>query len=718
MNKLSFKGFDIPLSKEHGMGFYLNDEFFDGEKDGIKASFEISEITDGIKLTAGIKNLTKSSISVSNLGFRLGIDTYMESWPEWNDKFFPTMLRCEKTHLWGYFESPLNKSFAIAVTEPVPSYHLEYNKCYEEDFGHRIYSVCLDFFKAGKLPERNPKRNMLEAEAEYEFNIYLIPLEKTEDIYGSLQEVLHIPMVSASKYTLELGEKISFNVHDSGNYTVKLISPSGKVQNDECTAEEYGEYTVIVKNEYDMEARAAFFVRKPWDFYLKAARSEAIKKQQKASTHCESWYGFFSGFLAGMHYPNAEEDKLIDDSFDELFPLMFDGENGLPLTAPTRIQNTAAMISVLTDRFEKDGNKEHLRTAARLADFIIKTQTEDGAYRNHGVHYTCVIYIAKSILELVLAERKCAGFEKMAEEHYNSARKAIDELALNLERIGTEGEHTLEDGMISCSALQLGMLALMLPENEREQYIKAAEHMLKIHHCLEQNIIPDAKMNGCSLRFWEAQYDVLFKANFMNSPHGWTAWTIYAKYYLFMLTGKVKYLKEAANAMGACIQLMDLNGNLRWAFCAEPYIEGKAFVKTDTKSADGYTATVYAEPSYRGEFQDEVIIGEEYIDMISDWFRAGEQKVMGGYNHCPLIDRNGECLKVDNQGGCCDNDVHEIFKCLEETFLNKAFCVKDENGELYTIGCRADDEKNLHVLKDAKLYKGFDMDDWNILYDI
>ena len=28
---------------------------------------------------------------------------------------------------------------------------------------------------------------------------------------------------------------------------------------------------------------------------------------------------------------------------------------------------------------------------------------------------------------------------------------------------------------------------------------------------------------------------------------------------------------------------------------------------------------------------------------------------------------------ADNQGGCCDNDVHEHFKCLEETILNKMF---------------------------------------------
>lgn len=43
------------------------------------------------------------------LGFRLGIDSYMDSYPQWNRKFFPTALRCEKSVFWSYFISPEGK---------------------------------------------------------------------------------------------------------------------------------------------------------------------------------------------------------------------------------------------------------------------------------------------------------------------------------------------------------------------------------------------------------------------------------------------------------------------------------------------------------------------------------------------------------------------------------------------------------------------------------
>lgn len=46
---------------------------------------------------------------------------------------------------------------------------------------------------------------------------------------------------------------------------------------------------------------------------------------------------------------------------------------------------------------------------------------------------------------------------------------------------------------------------------------------------------------------------------------------------------------------------------------------------------------------------------------------------------------------VDNQGGCCDNDVHEIFKCLEETVFRKAFLYQNDDGSFTTSGCLVKD---------------------------
>ena len=62
---------------------------------------------------------------------------------------------------------------------------------------------------------------------------------------------------------------------------------------------------------------------------------------------------------------------------------------------------------------------------------------------------------------------------------------------------------------------------------------------------------------------------------------------------------------------------------------------------------------------------------------------------MGGYDFCPLYLKDGVTLDVDNQGGCCDNDVHEIFKCIEECVLRKAYIHENEDGTFLTHGCEA-----------------------------
>ena len=98
----------------------------------------------------------------------------------------------------------------------------------------------------------------------------------------------------------------------------------------------------------------------------------------------------------------------------------------------------------------------------------------------------------------------------------------------------------------------------------------------------------------------------------MNSPHGWSAWNIYGLFHLYELTGEVRYLERGMNAMGACAQLMGLDGTLRWAFVPDPQRQTRVFVKDEAAAAQGRVAGRHAERT----------IGEEYVPMISSWWTA------------------------------------------------------------------------------------------------
>lgn len=679
----------------------LNDNYV-ASANGVDYSLKIKDCDDYLTLTVTLTNNNSTDFSPEAIGLKLGIDTYMIEYPQWNDVYFPTFLRCEKTHFWGYFMSPLKTIVSLSCDTPVAAWELDYNVIDHHDgtvdYGHRIYTANLLLLTNAKLPIRHPQNlNILKAGQSITWNVNIMPQSNINNFRENLNKKFMIPTIEAERYTYSLGETANINVCCTDDYTVSTVSPSGKVIDGiKFVVDEYGVYTVTLKSASGKECQAMVYGRHDYGWYLKHARKNAIDKPQKATTHVESWYGLFSAALAKKHFPNAELDKISQENFDQIIPIMYDVENGKALIIPQRVQNTAGLLSLLVDMYEadKENGLKYLDWANNMANDLLARQTPDGAYRNKNEHYTAVIYIAKSMLELALCEKELSNdnveFKKRYEIHYNSAKAAIDDLCNLLETIGTEGESTLEDGMISCSALQIGFFALTLPENEREKYINAAEHMLSIHRCLELSIVPDCRYRGATLRFWEAQYDIMMKGNMINAPHGWTSWKNYATYYLYLLTGKEEYLRDTMDTIGSCMQMIDESGDLRWAFIVDPCVNVEHIVPdTENESPDGLNCAKYLKTkSYRGKYE-KCAFGESYVPMISGWYRTGTEELMtGGYEQCPLIFED-DAYFVDNQGGCCDNDVHEHFKCLEETVFKKAFIIVRDDMSLLTYNCSA-----------------------------
>ena len=220
--------------------------------------------------------------------------------------------------------------------------------------------------------------------------------------------------------------------------------------------------------------------------------------------------------------------------------------------------------------------------------------------------------------------------------------------------------------MLTCSVAQLTMLAKMLEPEERRPYIEAAECLVRKHRCLERSVVADSRCSGTTLRFWEAQYDVLTMGNMINSPHGWSAWKVYGMMDLYLLSGRREYLIDAMNTRMSCISLLDVeNKTLNWAFVPDPHREVMTFVPDPENPG-------------RGKFQARTI-AEERVGMISGWYHAPKDTAVFGYlGSWPDV--------TTDQGGCCDNDVHEIFKCVEEVILTRAY-VHEEDGRRDAFHC-------------------------------
>ncbi|GHU61138.1 hypothetical protein FACS1894123_00040 [Bacteroidia bacterium] len=338
-----------------------------------------------------------------------------------------------------------------------------------------------------------------------------------------------------------------------------------------------------------------------------------------------------------------------------------------------RLQNHSTTMGILVKLWEATHELKYLEQAAHIADYLAsdKVQTADGVYRNNGVYYSAVVYPAKSMLELAVCEKRLISepvWKERYERHFNSAARAINDLLIRRDDIDTEGDLTFEDGMIACCALQLGLFGLWQENEElKSVYANAAKYVLDKHQCLEQLQIPDTRMRGATLRYWEA-LDVFFVPNqVMNSPHGWTGWKIYASYYLYLLTGDEFYLRDFMDTLGASAQIMAHTGKLRWAFLPDPFVQAKVLVENPQQP--------------RAALQIDSVIGEQYLDMISPWYRPDDES--GFYFFGQGKDGIGE------RGAAGDNTVQEIFKVMEECALTQAYLIVREDGSIQAWNCKA-----------------------------
>lgn len=670
--------------------------------DGIRYSLEYRIESNRLAILAAIENHRTSEYAPRAARLVLGIDCEMRTYPTWDHRYFPTLLRCEQTHFWGYFMTPMGRILAIGSPDPVASYNINYDNSiwnpgdggdmaapcvprkdaeWSCDGGHLIFTCSLDLLHTLPLPPRHPQDLVsLSPGQQRKWTIYLQPLADIDDIKPALATSIAAPMLEADRYTLAPGEISHLSIWASGPVTLSVAAPDGAISplaaHPQSGIKSIATFTPVAgPGLYRLSAtqsnghisEAMISVRHPWSWYMIQARKESLVHKQYASSHLEQWLGLETDALSRLYLPDPELDAQTDKRLKEILHLQWNLATKTPSNIPIKVRylvNTAQMAGILAYRYMADRDPYWIDLASGFADYVVSLQWPDGNYDN----YTSVAYPVKSVMTVMAAEKMASAtdqrYRAAYDRHYLSAKRAMDFLVRSQDNLTTEGQNTFEDGMISCSGTQLAMFALLQTnDREKNRYAEASRKMLFSHRCLEQLLIPDSRMNGATLRFWEAQYDVLIakSRNMMDSPHGWSAWLIPGLWFQYLLTGEEDYLRKAMNALGSCAQLIDFNtGKLRWAFVPDPYHEVTMLIPNPANPARGLRV--------------DQTIGEQYIPMIASFHYPDHEPIRG----------NGMTT-----GWTCCNDVHEVFTSLAEVALTSAYVIERENGELVTWNCTA-----------------------------
>ena len=178
--------------------------------EGLTLKLETELTQEQFIYDVSIKNKTDADITPDAVVLRLGIDSYMNTFPEWGEKLFPTTLRCEKTHLWGYFSSPNGNIVGIGCPSPVASWRHMYNETRYGSgihYGHRIYTTELLLMKNGNLPERHPAVSTVKAGEELKYKIVLFSCKSVEVYPDELYKNTGIPFLGLERCSI-IGDEV------------------------------------------------------------------------------------------------------------------------------------------------------------------------------------------------------------------------------------------------------------------------------------------------------------------------------------------------------------------------------------------------------------------------------------------------------------------------------------------------------------------------------
>ena len=146
-------------------------------------------------------------------------------------------------------------------------------------------------------------------------------IQSLPDVKSKLSEWAAVPMIECNRYTITSKESISVRGCSTDSISIAIKGPGIKNQKSLTTDKkgnlyttcfrptQKGEYKITVTTRSGKTAEARIFVRQPWSWYMKNARDFVAENQPLFSNACETFYGYYTAFLAAKHFPDMAKDN-------------------------------------------------------------------------------------------------------------------------------------------------------------------------------------------------------------------------------------------------------------------------------------------------------------------------------------------------------------------------------------------------------------------------
>lgn len=194
-------------------------------------------------------------------------------------------MRNEKTHFYGYLQTPSGHTLGLVSQQPVASWSVDYNLGYQDPapfwfMGHRIESLNLDLLNALPLPVRHPQDlyELKQGESK-EWTFLFINVGKLDNLEYAITQAADIPLIDI--------RQTSYTAHEEASFMLTADTPEVKVTNDvgaelpvvltkaegkrwmgKVKLGDAGLYTLSVRSGNKV-AEAVWTVHHPWQWVMK-----------------------------------------------------------------------------------------------------------------------------------------------------------------------------------------------------------------------------------------------------------------------------------------------------------------------------------------------------------------------------------------------------------------------------------------------------------------
>lgn len=558
---------DITKGKTPSCTPYVDrkDDFINLYAPNTKSTLKISDYKDGI-----IFELRSDAENISEFGINLPFNFMgKKEGGGWENQFLFNTPYFSKNEgiMYFYLTKPNGNNLLIAVLEGLGGWKMDYSPY---SFGHYFLNL--------KLLVNYDRAYNQEVKEQY-LKFVVLPADNFGCAMEKLSELYGCPFLDYTVSGGKLGEQITLLPFGAPDSLIEVYD--GKETylpyNSTYTLKNEGETTLIpVKNDKKGAPVSVFAYKDLISLYkmsMDTVDLDVVKKYTDGNL-CEHqcWVSAILRYL--LNYKNTltpgevlkYEEKVLyelniitEQNIEKAVPRQtiwckpHDGFLPYNVYKSKRVQELFFGITILLDAHKYFGDEKYLTYLKGALDcFISYYQKEDGRieidWGNSRGDYTTVcapmiplvdaaLYLEESDPAFSLKCKNAA--DKMAEHLYKRGFEFPTEGAES-----SEAEPEMEDGSISCTALNLLYYSKNL--SFEEKYVNKAKEILNMHNSWVINA-PICQMHKSTLRWWETQWEGDADGPAICAGHAWTIWRAEADYLYYSLTGDVSHLVKAQN---------------------------------------------------------------------------------------------------------------------------------------------------------------------------